>query len=168
MHLSHGARSPRVYGELAEHLAAGLLADRPDLADYPEAVAAWATTEAQVALLRRHIAQTGPLTSEGEPVSALGWLHRMEGAAAKHRARLGLDPFSEAALARERATATAVAVDLAAIAERGRQAIASREAAGLPAPPDVAGEVLARVQGESRTTWDRAVAEHHAVEEASR
>jgi hypothetical protein len=34
-------------------LAAGLVEDRPDLARYPEAVAAWSTAEAQAALLRR-------------------------------------------------------------------------------------------------------------------
>lgn len=45
-----GARSPRVYGDLAQRLAAGLTEDRPDLGHYPEAVAAWATAEAQAAL----------------------------------------------------------------------------------------------------------------------
>ncbi len=41
--LTHGATTLRVYGPLATELAAGLLEDRPDLAAYPEAVAAWAT-----------------------------------------------------------------------------------------------------------------------------
>jgi len=40
-------------------LTVGLLADRPDLAQFPEAVAAWATAEAQAALLRRHLAEVG-------------------------------------------------------------------------------------------------------------
>jgi hypothetical protein len=41
-------------------LAAGLELDRPDLAAYPEAVSAWATSEAVGALLRRHLAVVGP------------------------------------------------------------------------------------------------------------
>lgn len=49
--LGHGARSPRVYGTLAEQFTAGLLEARPDLAAYPEAVAGWATAEAQATLL---------------------------------------------------------------------------------------------------------------------
>ena len=82
-----------------------------------------------------------PVASSCDAV--LIWLTRLEGAAARHRATLGLDPRSEAALARERAAASVLAVDLDALAERGRQALAQRDAAGLPAPPDLAGEVLA-------------------------
>ena len=62
--LTHGARTPRVYGPLAEVLAAGLTEDRPDLAAYPEAVAAWATAEAQAALLRRHLSEVGTIDPE--------------------------------------------------------------------------------------------------------
>jgi hypothetical protein len=136
---THGARSPRVYGPLAEALAAGLVEDRPDLAAYPEAVAAWATAEAQAALIRRHVAEVGPL-DDGKPRDAvLTWLTRLEGAAARHRATLGLDPRAEAALARERAAASVLAVDLDALAERGRAVLAARDSA----PPDLAGRVLA-------------------------
>lgn len=139
--VTHGARSPRVYGDLAQRLAAGLAEDRPDLAAYPEAVAAWATAEAQAALLRRHVAEVGPLDSESsKPREALLlWLTRLESAAARHRATLGLDPRSEAALARERAAASVLAVDLDALAERGRQALAARSTS----PRDLPGEVLA-------------------------
>lgn len=35
VNLRSGHRSPRVYGELAEHLAAGMLEARPDLAPIP-------------------------------------------------------------------------------------------------------------------------------------
>lgn len=59
--LTHGASTPRVYGPLAEELAAGLTEDRPDLAAYPEALAAWATAEAQAALLRRHLSEVGTI-----------------------------------------------------------------------------------------------------------
>jgi hypothetical protein len=138
--LTHGARSPRVYGDLAQRLAAGLTEDRPDLGAYPETVAAWATAEAQAALLRRHVAEVGPLdTDTGKPREAvLTWLTRLEGAAARHRATLGLDPRSEAALSRERAAASVLAVDLDVLAERGRLALAARSTV----PPDLAGEVL--------------------------
>ena len=138
-----GARSPRVYGELSELLAAGLVEDRPDLAAYPEAVAAWATTEAQAALMRRHIDSVGPVDEHGQPRdSVLSWLTKLEASALKQRATLGLDPRSEAKLARERAAASALAVDLTALADRGRAALQAREEAGLPAPPDLAGRVL--------------------------
>ena len=156
--LTHGARTPRVYGALAAHLVAGLAADRPDLAAYPEAVAAWATAEAQAALLRRHVAEVGPLDPDtGQPRDAvLTWLNRTESAAARHRAALGLDPRSEAALARERAAASVLAVDLDALAERGRAVLAARELAGLPAPPDLTGSVLAAVTAERDAEWPQA------------
>lgn len=161
---SHGARSPRVYGALAAHLVAGLAADRPDLAAYPEAVAAWATAEAQAALLRRHVAEVGPLDPDtGQPRDAvLTWLNRTESAAARHRAALGLDPRSEAALARERAAASVLAVDLGALAERGRAVLAERELAGLPAPPDLAGSVLVAVTAEREAEWAEAGDRHNA------
>ena len=145
--VTHGARSPRVYGALAEALAAGLVEDRPDLAAYPEAIAAWATAEAQAALIRRHVAERGPLDPDtGAPRDAdLTWLTRLEGAAARHRATLGLDPRSEAALSRERAAASVLAVDLDALAERGREVLSARELA----PPDLAGRVLS----EERTAY---------------
>jgi len=145
---THGARSPRVYGELARMLAAGLMEDRPDLARYPEAVARWAEAEAQAALLRRHLAEVGTIDPETNSPRAgsLTWLRSFERAAAEAGALLGLDPMSEAKLSRERAAASVLAVDLEAVMARGREAIASREAQGLPAPPDLAGEVLARVK----------------------
>lgn len=147
--LGHGARSPRVYGTLATALAAGLMDDRPDLAVYPEAVAAWATAEAQAALMRRHLDEVGALDDDGQPrTPVLEWLNRTENAAMRHRATLGLDPMSEARLARERASASvlASAVDLDALAERGRAALAAREASGLPATRDLAGEALTAVR----------------------
>lgn len=159
---SHGARAPRVYGDLAQRLAVGLMDDRPDLAAYPEAVAAWATAEAQAALMRRHVADVGTFADDGEPRgSLLTWLRSFERMASEARKPLGLDPMSEAALSRERAAAATLAVDLDALAERGRLALAQREAAGLPAPPDLAGEVLTEhraAYADERT----AAAEHHA------
>lgn len=146
--LTSGRNSVRVYGELAQHLAAGLVEDRPDLGAYPEAVAAWATAEAQATLMRRHVVEVGWLDeSTGRPrETVLKWLRIYERLAASHRATLGLDPRSEAALARERTAAAVLSVDLDALAQRGRDALAAREAAGIAPPPDLAGEVLASVQ----------------------
>jgi hypothetical protein len=146
--LVSGGRSPRVYGLLAQQLAAGLAEDRPDLGHYPEAVAAWATAEAQAALFRRRLDEVGALDDDGNPRGGLlGWLSRTEAAAARHRAALGLDPRAEAVLTRDRAAAAALAsaVDLGALAARGRAALDAREAAGIEAAPDLAGLVLARM-----------------------
>jgi hypothetical protein len=70
--------------------------------------------------------------------------------ATEGRATLGLDPRSEATLAKERAAAATLAVDLEALAERGRQALEAREQAGLPGPPDLAGEVLTEVRAQAK------------------
>ncbi|MGQ2910786.1 hypothetical protein [Aeromicrobium sp.] len=149
-----GARSPRVYGEVARQLAAGLLDERPDLEPYPEAVAAWATAEAQAALLRRHLDEVGIIDeATGEPRKApLHWLNVAERRAQKAREPLGLDPMSEAQLMRERAAAASGVVDLNALAERGRAARAEYEAVGLPDPtdhPDIAGQVLHAVRADA-------------------
>lgn len=160
--LHSGHRTPRVYGSLAEHLVAGLAEDRPDLTRYPEALAAWATAEAQTALLRRHLEEVGLMDEEGQPRKGLlDWLVRLENLAARQRSTLGLDPRSDAQLARERAEAATLAVDLDALAERGRAAMARREPV-----PDVAGEVLGAVLAEGeRATHAGVVA--WALQEAS-
>lgn len=157
--LRSGYRSPRVYGALAEALAAGLLADRPDLGAYPEAVAGWATAEACAALLRRHLDEVGaidPATHEPRATS-LNALRQYERQAVEHRATLGLDPRSEASLMRERATAAALVVDLDALAERGRRALAGQAADER----DLAGEALARVRGESAAVLAQATQATH-------
>lgn len=162
--MTAGHRSPRVYGELAQQLSAGLMQNRSDLAGYPEAVAAWATAEAQAALLRRHLGQVGPLDENDQPRDAvLKWLTSLEKQAAARRSELGLDPRSEASLARERAAATVLHQDLSGLAERGRQALAERSAAGEEPAPDLAGEALARVNAEGRAVMDEARGEHYAA-----
>jgi len=140
-----GHRSARVYGELAHELVAGLLADRPDLAAWPEAVGGWATAEACAALLRRHLDEVGVVDPEKRepPGASLDALRRYEKQAAEHRAVLGLDPRSEASLMRERATAATLVVDLEALAERGRAILADRPDVGAP---NLAGQVLSRVR----------------------
>ncbi len=157
MSVQSGGRSPRVYGELAELLAAGLMQDRPDLAQFPEAVAGWATAEAQAVLFRRHLSDVGPIDENGKPrESTLNWARHSENAAAKHRAVLGLDPRSEAALIRERASATALGVDLAVLAERGRAVLEARATQGIEPPADIAGEVLQRVHVEGTSAMKQA------------
>lgn len=142
VNLSHGARSPRVYNIVAQELVAGLLESRPDLIDYPEALAGWAQAEAQALLMRRHLEKVGAFDPEtGEPRDGLlRWSASFEKQAAGHRQLLGLDPRSEASLARDRASAAVLSVDLAAIAERGRQALAARQVAEVGT--DIAGRVL--------------------------
>lgn len=155
-----GHRSPRVYGELARLLTEGLIADRPDLAAYPEAVAAWATAEAQAALLRRHLDNQGILDDNGNPRQKLiDSLRHVERQALRHREVLGLDPRSEASLARDRAAASVLAVDLQALAERGRQALDARHADPHEAePPDLAEHVLAQARERNAQLWSEAVA----------
>ncbi|MGP4975975.1 hypothetical protein [Brachybacterium tyrofermentans] len=165
VNLRSGHRSPRVYGELAQHLTAGLLEDRPDLAVYPEAVAAWATLEAQTALLRRHAAEVGVIdpVTETPRESLLTLLPRLEKQAAAHRARLGLDPRAEAQLARERAAASVLAVDLDSLAQRGREALDAREQAGIEPATDPVLRVLERVQGEGEAAMRTSAEEHGAT-----
>ncbi|GAA6527956.1 hypothetical protein [Intrasporangium sp. DVR] len=165
--LKGGAFSPRVYLPLARELAAGLLDARPDLAPYGGEVAAWAEWEARAMLMRRHLATVGDLDDDGEPRKGpTTWLLRCEDRAARARASLGLTPFAEAALAKERAAASVLAVDLAAMAERGRQTLAARVASGEWDEPDPAGEVLAAVAAQGSRAQARADAEHSAAEHA--
>ena len=117
----HGAWSSRKVDPLAAELVAGLLADRPDLAAYPETVMAWARAEARVVILAEHQAEHGLIDDKGE-VRGGRYVAQFERLAADLRARLGLDPRSEAELTRERADATRSAVDLDSIRERGRAA----------------------------------------------
>ncbi|SJN30856.1 hypothetical protein [Micrococcus luteus] len=161
--LRSGARSPRVYGELAEELTAGMLEKRPDLAAYPEALGAWATAEAQAVLMRRELDENGMLDPEtGRPRdTSLRWHSAFEKRATKAREALGLDPRSEAALARERAAASALAVDLESLAEAGRQSLAQRAEAGV-LEEDQAGRVLAATIESGRQAQKKAAAEFYA------
>lgn len=163
LRLGHGARSPRVYGELARLLVDGLLADRPDLANYPEALARWATSEAQALLMRRHTEQVGLIDPEtSEPREGIArHLRQFEKDAAKYAEALGLDPISDARLHKERANAMTESLSLEALMEKGRAMRAAREAAGvIDEPDDLAGEVLARVRATARQAEIQADLEH--------
>lgn len=126
--LRHGAYSPRVYGETAEALVAGVLEQRPHLAGYGTAVAAWATVEARCEVLRAHLDEQGMLDDRGRPRPAVELLLRLERQADRARQRLGLDPRSDAQLARETAEAAGSVADLDAVRDAGRRALAAREA----------------------------------------
>lgn len=164
--LGHGAHSPRVYGELAQVLAAGLLEIRPDLQAYPVAVARWAEWEGRAQLLRKHLAVVGDIdASTGEVRPGLTkWLHRCENAAERAAALLGLDPISEARLAKERASAQLVAVDLAEIAARGRQILDQRADDQHLEPTDPAHLALTRVKADGLNAWEKAAAIHNGYE----
>lgn len=135
--VKHGARSPRVYGPVAEELAAGLLSERPDLAAYPEAVAAWADAEARADRLRKWLAETTDFDDSGSlKEGALKWLVSFDKRADSLRARLGRDPMADSELVRSRADATRSFADLDAVRAAGRSArlrAESRFAGALPA-----------------------------------
>jgi hypothetical protein len=118
----HGVWSQRKVDPMAEELASGLIVDRPDLAGHPETVFAWARAEARCILLADHFGD-GLFDGEGNERPGLRLIAQFERLAADLRARLGLDPRSEAELARERGAATLTAVDLEAVRARGRAAM---------------------------------------------
>ncbi len=141
-----GARSPRIFLRLARELADDLLARRPDLRGYPDAVEAWAQAEAQTALHRRWLALHGSYDTSSAPRdSALRWLNTFEKRAQAARAVLGLDPISEAKLAKERASASLLATDLRGLAEEGAMVLEQRD----DEPRDRVGEILAEVIAEA-------------------
>jgi len=143
--LKIGARSPRVYGKVAEGIADNLLEELPQLAQYPEELAALAHTEAIAALLRIELAAHG-LKKNGEVrLALLDRYFRAETAAAKRRDAIGISPIGEAVLARERASAMSLAsgVDLEALAARGREALAARVDIVTPVLEQTRSEYLA-------------------------
>lgn len=166
LHLSHGATSPRIVSGVARDLAAGLLDRRPDLVTYPDAVERWATASAVSLLLIRWIDDVGIIDPEKNAPrkSVLLLLGQSESRAERAGMLLGLDPRSEAALAKDRAATAHLAVDIEAILARGREANAAREVAGLPPLiPErdaVAVAAVAAVTEEGRKRWEAANAEH--------
>lgn len=130
--LKHGAYSERRVEPIAVELAAGITTVRPDLAEprFVFAVRAWARAEARVANVEDWLVDRGLLGDDGDPRPATELLLKLERQAADLRARLGLDPRSDAQLSRERTDATRSAVDLDAVRQAGRQAIEARESDG--------------------------------------
>lgn len=120
--ISHGAYSRRVVDPLAKELVDDLVAARPELASYPEVVWSWGRTEARCLLLSEWVSEHPIIDSKGRPSPVLRPLVQFERLAQDLRARLGLDPRSEAELVRSRADATKQSFDLEALKQRGREA----------------------------------------------
>lgn len=117
--VTHGAYSARRVDPIAAELAAALVEARPDLDGHGPAVWAWARAEARCLLLAEHFAD-GMFDTEGNVRAGMRELVSFERLAADLRSRLGLDPRSQADLARSRAEAARTAVDLEAVRARGR------------------------------------------------
>jgi hypothetical protein len=122
-----GATSPRAIEPVAEALTAGILEQRPDLERHPFAVAAWARAEARALLIARWFAD-GIFDKDGNERPGVRRLVEFERMAAQMREKLGLDPRSEAQLAKERVDAQASAYDLDGIMAAGRAALEARVA----------------------------------------
>jgi hypothetical protein len=134
--LRHGARSDRFVEPLAAAFRDALLSDRPDLLIFPEVVAAWSVAEARCERIRVWHAQHGLLDAEGKVRAGHDCL-AFESQAAKFREALGLTPLSDANLAKTRAEAVLTTVDLEGIRQRGREALARREALDAAKAEDV-------------------------------
>jgi hypothetical protein len=111
---------------VAQQLAEDLLADRPDLERFPEAVRAWARAETRCLLLEQWFLDRGLIGSDGKATASERLLASSERLAMQLRERLGLDPRSEADLANAQADAARNVVDLDALRARGRAALARR------------------------------------------
>jgi hypothetical protein len=124
--MRHAVWSERRVSPLAQELIAGLLSDRPDLARHPETVLAWARAEARCLLYDEYLQDDSP---DGErALKVARYVGQFEKLAMQLRATLGLDPRSEAELIAVQALAAREAVDLDAIRQRGREALAARAA----------------------------------------
>ncbi|MES1170166.1 MAG: hypothetical protein ABUL47_05715 [Leifsonia sp.] len=126
--VTNGARSRRKVEELASRIDDELAERAPWVLSYPEALSAYARAESISRLIYNDLARNGIYDKNGQfRASLISRWSTAENVAARQRAELGLTPKSEAEVARDRATAAAVAqsADLADLAARGR---AAREA----------------------------------------
>jgi hypothetical protein len=120
----HGAWSTRRVDPVAAEVIAGVLERRPDLAEHPEALHAWARAEARCLLFADYLCDRDICSDEATRV--LRHVGTFERLANELRGRLGLDPSSEARLVTARADAARQVVDLDGIRARGRRAIEAR------------------------------------------
>jgi hypothetical protein len=111
---------------VAVELSEALLSKRPDLADCPEAVGAWARVEAMTLLYADYHARVGTIDQETGDLPGGARVLAAEKLAAQLRQTIGLDLVSEAQLQPARTEAVASVVDLQAIRERGRAVLARR------------------------------------------
>jgi hypothetical protein len=129
----HGAYSPRRVDPLAAELVAGVLEDpqasHAHASHHRPALWAWARAEAQCQLLTEYISEKAEAVGDGigdldddRVKAAYLLLHRAEARAMSGRARLGLDPLSQARLGRDRAAASVDMAQLMAQLHRLKQA----------------------------------------------
>jgi hypothetical protein len=119
--LKHGAWSARKVEPIARAFIDAVLERRADLVAHPEAVFAWAQSEARALMLGEYVADVG--VGSDAALRVLRYEAQFQKLASELRGRLGLDPKSEAELVTAQATAAHEVVDLDAIRARGRAAL---------------------------------------------
>ncbi len=123
---THGVWSDRRVNPHAVELAQTLLGMRPDLAAYKETVWAWARAESRCILLERWLVDHPLVEEDGNVAPVARYVSQFERLAADLRAKLGLDPKSEAELASSRAQATLHTFDIEELRARGREVMELR------------------------------------------
>ena len=123
---THGVWSDRRVNPHAVKLTHTLLGVRPDLAAYEETVWAWARAEARCLLLEEWLMDHPLVEEDGNVAPVARYVSQFERLAADLRAKLGLDPKSEAELASSRAQATLHTFDIEELRARGREVVAIR------------------------------------------
>jgi hypothetical protein len=133
--LRHGAYSPRKIDPLAQELVDTILqaaaVDGSPVAylldpTYQAALLSWGRAEAAQDLLEEHLAEFGPIDSDGKVRPAADLLEPVARRAERIRARLGLDPLSRAALAKDLAVAQSTA-DLDRLKNLGAALLAAHD-----------------------------------------
>jgi hypothetical protein len=112
--MTHGAYTPRVVDPLARQMLETILGheqiDYLNDPTYSFALWAWARAEVRVQLIEEYLQEHGRFDENGRETPAANSLAAAEGAAAKARQRLGLDPLSRAQLGKDM---TSMRLDLA-------------------------------------------------------
>ena len=121
-----GVWSDRRINPQAVELTHTLQGMRPELAAYPETVWAWARAEARCLLLEEWLVDHPLVDEDGGVAPVARYVTQFERLAAELRAKLGLDPKSEAELASSRAQATLHTFDIEELRARGREAMELR------------------------------------------
>ena len=124
--VTHGVYSDRRVNPIARELVTAVLDARPDLEDHPGAVWSWARIESKCLLLEAWLDEYDFIDEEGNPTAPAMLVTRYEKLALNLRARLGLDPLSQAQLQNSRAQATLVSYDIEELRARGREVIELR------------------------------------------
>ena len=124
--VTHGVYSDRRVNPIARELVSAVLDARPDLEDHPAAVWSWARIESKCLLLEAWLAEHDFIDEEGNPTAPAQLVTRYEKLALNLRARLGLDPLSQAQLQNSRAQATLVSYDIEELRARGREVMELR------------------------------------------